>query len=657
MSAPTGFTTVTGKITRGSLPVPGNITFTPVLDNGESSAFNASGESVEVGDAINATVASDGTFSVVLADCLLSNPVHMKYHVRMFTSSDKEVFGLAYNMIEPTGSTWDLNQAQPSLAGQVPVVQGVPGPPGLNGENGEVTKMQLNSTIVAGFGVSVAYTGVVSTLTTIASPQITGANNHAAPIAVATKPQFPSQGYLESFSISICAADGVQQLRIGIADNPFNDTRLQLLQTFLVTPRATSVPVVQTFVGGVDYPLTQVDVNQFLVCVNEIGGAGFGYADVAPSDGTSTVFYLLSDFATIGTVAQFTENDGLTMPFTATIRTVTTVNTSTLVFDIGTTDGSPIQPGYKRFLPVPFGCSIKSVAVTADKLTNTILDIWKCSTANYGNPSSYLTGLPTFGSVKFGTGLTGTSDTNYVNMLKGALPTSLVLTIEAWVEIVDTTSGGLQIFFSTTIHGSDSPFWIGYRNNNLCVSVPGTGGMAMGAIVDAGGNINDGTLHHVAVVLDSGGTILRTFIDGQPGATLSGQFTGVLMTSGTLGRYQSTGYGWAGSLDEVIISNYAKYTTAFVPASSPATGLEPGTVSLYHLDGDGVNALIPIHPDVTDSIVAGDPPSLSNALKSTDSTLSGWVTAVAPGDVLALNVISNTAATKLYITLTAERTS
>ena len=60
-------------------------------------------------------------------------------------------------------------------------------------------------------------------------------------------------------------------------------------------------------------------------------------------------------------------------------------------------------------------------------------------------------------------------------------------------------------------------------------------------------------------------------------------------------------------------------------------------------------------PTIGNSITALATPSLGATNKSTSTTLTGWTTSVAAGDVLAFNVNGNSAATKITLSLTAVR--
>jgi len=60
-------------------------------------------------------------------------------------------------------------------------------------------------------------------------------------------------------------------------------------------------------------------------------------------------------------------------------------------------------------------------------------------------------------------------------------------------------------------------------------------------------------------------------------------------------------------------------------------------------------------PTVANSIVGASPILVSGADKATDSTLSGWTTSVAAGDILRFNVNSSSVITRLTISLKVER--
>lgn len=63
----------------------------------------------------------------------------------------------------------------------------------------------------------------------------------------------------------------------------------------------------------------------------------------------------------------------------------------------------------------------------------------------------------------------------------------------------------------------------------------------------------------------------------------------------------------------------------------------------------------PTHPASGDKITSTHPPTITAALKSQDSTLTGWTTAVPAGSILGFNVNSNDNATRLTLALKALR--
>jgi hypothetical protein len=60
-------------------------------------------------------------------------------------------------------------------------------------------------------------------------------------------------------------------------------------------------------------------------------------------------------------------------------------------------------------------------------------------------------------------------------------------------------------------------------------------------------------------------------------------------------------------------------------------------------------------PTDADSITSATPPTLSSALKSTDTTLTGWTTSLAAGDVLAFNIDSASLISRVTISLKIAR--
>jgi len=191
-----------------------------------------------------------------------------------------------------------------------------------------------------------------------------------------------------------------------------------------------------------------------------------------------------------------------------------------------------------------------------------------------------IVGSPTFAAAKFTDGLTSTSDSNYVSLPSGLFSTGSSFTIEA--QLKNTVSSATQVAIASGQNTNN--IWMGIRNGRFYASVNGSGAFASGAAIDSTISIDDGSWHHCRMVM-SGGTTMYLFVDGTLGATATGTMNAVSVTSGTLGRFGGTGYGWGGEIDEVAFWNSAISTSSFTPPSSPYTGTE-GMVSVYHLEGN-----------------------------------------------------------------------
>jgi hypothetical protein len=89
-----------------------------------------------------------------------------------------------------------------------------------------------------------------------------------------------------------------------------------------------------------------------------------------------------------------------------------------------------------------------------------------------------------------------------------------------------------------------------------------------------------------------------------------------------------------------------------------------GTLTSYTLLADASgSAVIDVWRDTyanypptdADSITASAPPTLSSAIKATDSTLTGWSKTVTAGDIFRFHVDSSTTVKRLVLTLTYTR--
>lgn len=186
----------------------------------------------------------------------------------------------------------------------------------------------------------------------------------------------------------------------------------------------------------------------------------------------------------------------------------------------------------------------------------------------------------TYGTGRFGSGLTGAASSTVQLAVGGNFGiTAAPWTFEAWAK---TTNTGTQVLL-----GLNGANWIGSTSSHLSVNF---GGIAFTGTI----NIADGNWHHLAVTLDPS-AVLRLFVDGTLDTSSTSTFAnGVPWPAsgdGSVGigyHFGSTSFGWVGTLDEVRISNTARYTGAFT-APSAAFTTDSSTAALWHLDGDGVD--------------------------------------------------------------------
>jgi len=232
-------------------------------------------------------------------------------------------------------------------------------------------------------------------------------------------------------------------------------------------------------------------------------------------------------------------------------------------------------------------------------------------------------GTPTFGSAKFSNGLTAVSDANYITLPASATTfgSSASWTVEMWVTASST--GPLV----AAGESGGTPLWLGTDGaGNFGVSVAGFSG---GAIVSSGIPINNGSQHHVALVMTSG-TSFTLWVDGvQGGGSHSGTWGTPTPASLYIGRLGAgTGFAWDGKIDELAIWDSAKYTSGFTPPSSAYAGTETNLRALYHLESDGTDSggAAP-----TMAFAASSPTKVGAGSAGTTLTINGTSTAWTSG--------------------------
>ena len=164
------------------------------------------------------------------------------------------------------------------------------------------------------------------------------------------------------------------------------------------------------------------------------------------------------------------------------------------------------------------------------------------------------------------------------------------ITLEAWIRH-EGLSGEVQIISHHDHNANQGFVLLMYTNTNLQFRYQdGSSNLQAGG--GAGTAVSAGVWHHVAGTFD--GTMLRVFIDGMMvadnpiGSMTAADFPGPLRIGAAA---YTNGFHYDGTIDEVRISDIARYTAPFTRPTAPFVS-DGDTVALWHFDeGSGQDAL------------------------------------------------------------------
>lgn len=172
-------------------------------------------------------------------------------------------------------------------------------------------------------------------------------------------------------------------------------------------------------------------------------------------------------------------------------------------------------------------------------------------------------------------------------VVANALPSATILTVEAWVKTSSLSATKVAC-------GQGSGLFIGADATHKALAHYGSGGTEV--TLTSTVTIDDGSWHHLALVLNSSGG--KLYVDGTLGAssaiTPTTAVVNIALQSFAVrdfGGFVGGSYTWPGEVDEIAIWNTAQYTSNFTPNLAAYTGQETGLYALYHLDGNSSNAL------------------------------------------------------------------
>ena len=164
---------------------------------------------------------------------------------------------------------------------------------------------------------------------------------------------------------------------------------------------------------------------------------------------------------------------------------------------------------------------------------------------------------------------------------------STAFTVEGWINR-DTGGDSFKHILSNNWYDATNAQWTLVVNTNSQLAFYWT------ATGDSGNNSNiAGTTtlytdvwYHVALTCDGNGT-LKLFVDGVEEASASNatiyDSADTFVKIGSTGRYVDEG-NYAGSIDELRVSNAQRYTANFTPSTTPHVN-DADTLLLLHMDG------------------------------------------------------------------------
>ncbi len=223
--------------------------------------------------------------------------------------------------------------------------------------------------------------------------------------------------------------------------------------------------------------------------------------------------------------------------------------------------------------------------------------------------------------------------TNFGSVLSGGsgqvanpFPTNGTWSVVGWIR--DTARNAVRVAV-----GAPSTAWIGCDGSNNAMARYGTNG-AGEVSLSSSVNVMDGQWHHVALVLGPSGG--RFFVDGvlvaSSATTASGAGTQYTSDLGVRTFPGATSFDWQGDVDEVEVWSTERYTSGFTPPTAPTANGTSGLISLWHLDGNGLDTAGP-----ATSVTLSGPSSGAVGVASTPFTvganggITGTVT-VTPSD-------------------------
>ena len=219
-------------------------------------------------------------------------------------------------------------------------------------------------------------------------------------------------------------------------------------------------------------------------------------------------------------------------------------------------------------------------------------------------------------------------------------------TVEGWFKTSASCSSFCQIIKNNS-GAASTPGWQVYINS--ANKLVGHYAYNTGVTVGSSATVNDGIWHHFAVER-TGTTTVNLFLDGVSQGTSTDSSLNNTITSGAptyIGAANGPGSFFTGQIDEVRISNTARYTSNFTPQKTEFVA-DANTMGLWHFNasygqyfadvsGNGNNATL----GATSAVSTDDPLHVSPSLDGAAAvTALGYKNTTDQGESLAFDGVA-----------------
>jgi len=192
---------------------------------------------------------------------------------------------------------------------------------------------------------------------------------------------------------------------------------------------------------------------------------------------------------------------------------------------------------------------------------------------------------------------------NYVSIPASPVLLPAQFTIEAWV--YPTVVSGLNMVWDDD--NTQDGYYMDIQDGLINVGMDGVGGF------NGVTTVTTNTWHHIAATYD--GTNLKIWLDGNLESTNSSTLPNDPGTPAYIGWYTTGTDVFNGIIDEVRLSNIARYTSNFTPATSLTS--DGSTVALWKFDQSSGTTVADISGNGHRGTLEGSPtPSLVNGVGS-----------------------------------------